>query len=516
MSSIVVGFGGTGAKMVQSFVLLAASGALKLARPVKVLLVDQDKGNGNTQRTAELIDLYLKLQKMVEKVADTRPFNVKLEVYSDIVWQPLRQTDITMGKFFRHTEDAGREDIASLLLDVLYTREELTRTTLGEGFRGHPSLGAPIFAETLDFSADPWHRLWQDIEQGVNGPGATVVLCGSIFGGTGAAGIPSTCKLLRERLDKLGAAGKRGRIVLNLALPYFTIREKQGAGLQANGKHFAANSKAALEYYHDARYLEFCDEIYLTGENDPAPIELASLGGKTQRNASHPLELFAACNVAHAVREGRAHGLVLTQRALPKTYQWSDLPLNDDTAVYGQGYVRARLGAFARTCYAMQSMRFALDGYKANAAVGDLAWLLDYFPDTKQLNAEDIKLVQRFSQLFLEWVGELELSAASIVNDEKPYSAEWFNADHLVNGSPADMSVHLKPINPDLMSTILLPSLQEERYSFRQLHHDLQRKPAGSARPGIAGLICDVYAAAGKTLPAFAAQAVNTTGGTHA
>ena len=518
MSSIVIGFGGTGAKMVHSFVMLAASGAIKLAQPVKILLVDQDRSNGNTQRTAEAVELYRKIHELMEAADDSvRPFNVKLETYSDVIWQPLRQAEATMAKVFRHTEIRSQQDVSSLLLETLYSHQELKETTLGEGFRGHPNIGAPVFAETLDFNAEPWRTVLQDIHQGIHAAGSTVVLCGSIFGGTGAAGIPSTCKILRQHIEKEGRAADRAQLVLNLAMPYFTIREQQGAGLQADGKYFAVNSKAALQYYHDARYLEFCDALYLLGDVDPAPIEIASVGGKTQRNPAHPVELFAACNIVHALSNKDAgRKLVLTQRTDAGSYQWDDLPVNDDAGIYAPGYIRARVGAFARTCYALQSLKTALDHYKATKNLGDLAWLLNYFPDTAQMNATQIEEVERMAQLFLEWAGEMQLSAASIQSKKVVYGAKWFKAETIVEGRAPDMTVRLKKLDPDSISTILQPEQAEERYTFRMLHHDLQRKPAGSMRPGLPGLVRDLYGECGKKLTGFHSNLAPAAGGSHA
>lgn len=510
MSSIVIGFGGTGAKIVHSFVMLAASGAVKLSQPVKVLLVDQDDKNGNTQRAAEAITLYRQIrEKVMDGVDDNvRPLNVQIEIYSHVIWQPLKGEGKTLGAAFRYDAQSGPDDITSRLLEFLYSPQELVETTLGEGFRGHPSIGAPVFANTLDFEDEPWHSVWADIEQGIKSSGSTVVLCGSIFGGTGASGIPSTCKILRQRLNDQGAAGDRGRVVLNLAMPYFTIREEKGAGLQAHGNNFPANSKAALQYYHDARYLEFCDELYLIGENDPAPIEVAAKGSKLQRNSAHPVELFAACNIVSALDSDETGNLVLTQRAHAGTYGWDDLPLNDDHAKYGPGYVRARMAAFARTCYAAQSLHNALQNYKKQGSLGDLAWLKDYFAETRDIDLEKIKQFERLAQLFLEWAGEMQLSAASILSNERTYRADWFNPDNIVSGRASDMTVQLKTLDPDLMGTLLQPRLSEETYTFRMLHHDLQRKPAGSMRPGLAGLICDIYRESGRTLPAFGSALV--------
>ena len=526
MSLLIIGFGGTGAKMVQSFVMLAASGALKLAQPVKILLVDQDRGNGNTQRTAETIESYRAARRLI--AADpgaVRPFNVDIQIYSEIIWQPLMDASATLGRTFRHNDSAADPDLTTRLLDVLYTREQLLETTLDKGFRGNPNIGAPVFADRLRFDAEPWRTVDSDLAAGIASGSATVVLCGSIFGGTGAAGIPSTCKVLRQRLKQVHRDGAnnqppRTRLVLNLAMPYFSIREEQNAGLQADGAHFLANSKSALQYYFDAHYLDFCDAMYLLGEQDPAPIDVAKVGDAGQRNAAHPLELFAACNIAAAFNAPKFNAdFILTQRTARETYAWDDLPLNGDAAHYPAGYVRARIGAFARMCFALEAAAPALDTYKASERLGDHAWLLNYFPRSASLNSDELKQLRHMAKLFLVWAGELELSADSMSSKVQKYGAEWFDPQPIVAGSPRNLSVALTPIDPEKLSGLVRPVRSEERYSYRTLHHDLQRKPAAAVKPGLAGFVCDLYRESGKTLTGFAGSPSETDqaeGATHA
>ena len=101
MSLIVIGFGGTGAKIVQSFIMMAGAGALKISRQVKILLVDQDRGNGNTTSADEAFKAYRDLRAMLHQGGDSvRPFSVDLQPCFDGIWQPLTNDRATLRSTF--------------------------------------------------------------------------------------------------------------------------------------------------------------------------------------------------------------------------------------------------------------------------------------------------------------------------------------------------------------------------------------------------------------------------------
>lgn len=123
---------------------------------------------------------------------------------------------------------AARHALDGLLARTLFTRAE-ARPEYSEGFRGHPDLGVLFFADLLGALEDMRaqgqpdelnamvDRMRADLDRGET---VQVLLTGSIFGGTGASGIPAVSRYLRHRF-----AGDTDRFVMGavLMLPYYRV-----------------------------------------------------------------------------------------------------------------------------------------------------------------------------------------------------------------------------------------------------------------------------------------------------
>jgi hypothetical protein len=391
----------------------------------------------------------------------------------------------------------------SRLMEILYDKKRIEEP-LDKGFLGNPNMGAPVFADTIDFSKEPWKQLDEDIGKGQGEGGARIVLCGSVFGGTGAAGIPNVAKILRQRVKAAHANPSKAKIILNLAMPYFSIRQVSGAAVQASGKNFLPNAKAALQYYSDQEYFDFCDAIYLLGEQHMAPIEVAYLGDLQQRNCAHPLELFAACNIRHALISDPAdldRKLFLVNRGEQNVYRWEDLPAGSAQT----DFIRARMGAFARFCFAFMVLREAMMLYSTGRAAGMLQPIIKlYFPTAQHINEGQIDAAKNFATFFLEWAGEMSLTAQSISSECK---AEWFLAQPLVDGDPRQLTVKLTEIGPknepDLYRILLPNNRKDERFKLSEELIAATKK--GNELRGIGAFINTLYAVCGGSLKGFGA-----------
>ena len=102
------------------------------------------------------------------------------------------------------------------LFEVLYSEKERD-TELDKGFRGHPSIGASVMAQTVLGNAEPW-KTFRDLVNADMNP--KVFLAGSIFGGTGASGFPTIAKLIKNELKAVKVKTQIGGA---LVLPYFTF-----------------------------------------------------------------------------------------------------------------------------------------------------------------------------------------------------------------------------------------------------------------------------------------------------
>jgi len=123
-----------------------------------------------------------------------------------------------------------------------------------------------------------------------------VVIIGSLFGGTGASGIPELVKAIRE--DKPKAC-----IATVFLLPYFTMERPDGGAI--NPALFFSKTKAALSFYKTSGTNKLINSRYYVGDPNPTRVRYAE-GGKEQENAAHMVELAAAMFIAHFVNDNAA------------------------------------------------------------------------------------------------------------------------------------------------------------------------------------------------------------------
>ncbi|WP_310484948.1 tubulin-like doman-containing protein [Chamaesiphon sp. VAR_48_metabat_403] len=302
------------------------------------------------------------------------------------------------------------------LLEVLYTPDERNQQ-LDEGFRGRPSIGAAVMSQ-IDLKRleiEPWGSFIQSINNAVGAQGkqARVLLCGSIFGGTGASGIPTIARLLRNKLEQQNIADrvKLGGLFL---LPYFSFTVPPGAetnGLYAASDQFLLNTESALRYYV-TQASQLFDSVYLLGNENTSEVEF-SVGNTTQKNRPHFVELYAALAVRDFLIEDRDDALMSITRDRVGEIKWSDLP--DDFNVKKLMTNAARL-AYLWTSDIEKTARYTLDnGFKV--ACRDEPWLDRYYDlqaDSKDRfdlphQQKGIETLSNWSRSYLIWLKELHV-----------------------------------------------------------------------------------------------------------
>jgi hypothetical protein len=331
----IICIGGSGAKCLESIVHLAATGLLGDSK-LEVLFVDPDESNGNVERTRNSLNIYQKCQELVnagDRAIDSGWMSAEIKYHG--LWSPFAETSQSreLGSFFRYNALRTNDPALSGFFDVLYSAEERNQS-LDEGFRGRPAIGSAVMSQ-IDMrrlGEEPWSSLIQSIEADAgNGQNPRVLLCGSMFGGTGASGLPTIAQLINNRLNppdenkNIRSSVRLGCIFL---LPYFSFTVPPDAedreGLFASADGFLLNTEAALRYYVD-RSGELFDTIYLLGNETTENVGF-SVGRGSQRNNPHFIELMAALAAKDFLFEDRMDSLMLLSRQKPGLVTWRDLP----------------------------------------------------------------------------------------------------------------------------------------------------------------------------------------------
>lgn len=324
MSYYLLAIGGTGNKILEALVYACAADALytldedqrRVPLPiVHALIVDVDAACGNTTRAKQAAEHYEHVrQAFAASRVRHRGFHTQLTVERWNMNLAKRATSVA-GMTQNHRRDR-------LLADSLFSRTE-AELRYSEGFRGHPDLGVLFFADLLDnldaLAAEGQpdelltllSQMRAEVDAGVT---VQVMLVGSIFGGTGASGIPSLSRFLRERFRD-----RADRFVLSavLMLPYYDVpatTADETLEIVVKSSAFLDKARTALQYYgmegmiragqDDARGVY--DALYLLGLPREAFVTQRnySTGSQSQENDAHLLEWLAVRCTAQFYRTG--------------------------------------------------------------------------------------------------------------------------------------------------------------------------------------------------------------------
>lgn len=316
----VLAIGGTGNKVLESMVYGAAADAFYYPNAqgekvpldaIHMLSIDVDAGCGNTTRAKLACSHYDKVYTCMKPLPRHRGFHTALEMKQWNMSSEVRELSID-SQVKNHKSDQP-------LARALFNKTE-SGLEYNEGFRGHPDLGVLFFSDMLEKINDPARKSAQDdfadtvaqIERNLNlGDTVRVALVGSIFGGTGASGIPIISKYLR---DRFGGANERFLMSVTLMLPYYKVpasAANEDMEIVIDSTVFMDKAKTALDYYGaeqmvatpDKPYVY--DSLYLLGlpREGFVSTRTYATGSSAQENDAHMMEWLAVRSIAHFFRE---------------------------------------------------------------------------------------------------------------------------------------------------------------------------------------------------------------------
>lgn len=523
-TNVLIGVGGTGAKVVESalYMMLAGLGP----KTVYVGLVDQDNANGNGTRTRELINQIITFQKdSASRVDSASPANSGGSALGKVEILPLFEED---GVQWRPTADAhgtlaqildkpGLDQDRRALLDLLFLdTEEEQHMGLAQGYRGRAHVGAASMLASLELTDTSFkRRMLELMRNGTVSQDLRIFLVGSVFGGTGAAGFPT----LARRLDAMRRGpdvphGSRVRLGGALMLPYFRFADATdpSANVVRTGE-LMPQARAALDYYHNLFKDEpVFDRLYLAGWNNMFHLNYHSAGDVDQRNPALPPELIGAQAVLDFFETNLSDDLPQTvdiqmsSRAEQDSFSWTDLPVPGASAnLRAETY--NRIGQMLRTAiYWLYSAQPEMDRRgltkKIKATwVRDLTEGVTFGPQTDSYRKN---LIALFTNV-LEWAGSMQLFSTAV--DGNRLRFELWNADAIGVFDPSNFGdpvrVHEQMSDAEMRTAFnrMLPSLagQDQPRSAADLYDeitDVSRRPIEAKHTGLGRMLAAVHNAA--------------------
>ncbi|MBF0518555.1 MAG: hypothetical protein HQK92_02400 [Nitrospirae bacterium] len=472
MNFYAIGIGGTGAKCMEALIHSCAAGLMPKGR-LSCLYIDPDRSNGSVGRSMVSLNKYIECKKL--SLGNIELFNNKLEILKPGLWSPIA-THIrpTLSNFFRYDTMKSERPEAAHLMDVLYSNKE-KETTLEQGFRGYPSIGAGIMSMAINDKSEPWRTFAQKIVQDLKaGDGARVFLFGSIFGGTGASGLPTIARKIKNTvMEELGRANAQSmvsekiQVGAAMVLPYFSFvfLEKEDE-LKAKSENFLLNTQVALKYYHQMDSLKIYDTVYLFGDETQSPVSKASLGGKTQENEPHFIELYAALSAIDFFN-GQDHiGYLMVARANNKVIDWQDLPDKRGTSI-----IKNKIGQMTRFAFAYLSTYFPMiEDIKEKGNPCQAPWFIDLFErENIKLSKEEVYQslldIKDYCETYLKWISSIHES----VKDESINLIKYDAFTHMQDEEEVKRGDLLRDFKFTEFNNLVYPFAHRSRNGLGQL-----------------------------------------------
>ncbi len=390
----IFAIGGTGARVVKSLTFLLAAGyPVNGNRRIKPVFLDPDKRNGDGTRTHRALTLYQRINAATK--GETEFFNAKVE-------RPFNDEksgwDASLGVEAGNNYFQERINYHSLSDDMQdFTRlmfgSQLLETTLENGYLGNPNVG------TVAMNMVKSEQWFNDFADNFN-EGDDIVLVASIFGGTGAAGLPLLVKTLRNA-GRYGITNpdrlEKARIGAVIVQPYFGVKTETDSPI--NQSTFIVKTKAALAHYNcdiDAQI----DVNYPVGDPimEPYPNEK---GGNAQKNPAHLVELIGALNIIDFIGGRRDRFVPFGTKNYPTDFRFTD---------FGRRLRDPLQRSLSQYTYAVKYWNEQIE----TAVQKSVAWTQNMGQGGSPLDASFVRsdkffaddLVE-FNKLYLQWLKEL-------------------------------------------------------------------------------------------------------------
>lgn len=523
---VLIGVGGTGAKVVEAalYMFLAGIGP----RKVIVGLVDQDKSNGNVNRTKKLINDIALFRQDFGGSKENRldwetdgdeggswlgSIDVQPLMEGDPHWRPSEDGPRSLADILGRSNmerEPGLVDLFDVLFEPGPTEQDMS---LAEGYRGRAHIGSAAMLASLELGNDGFKRRMEElIDQGSQNEQVRIFLIGSVFGGTGAAGFPT----LSRALDAIREAKAKDDEWLRdqvrfggaLMLPYFGFDDpKDRTANVVRNNDLMPQARSALEYYHHLfEHEPVFDRFYVAGWEHFFRLGYHQAGATDQINPALPPEMLgalAAIDFFEADLGPRKKDVpvMVSARGAAETLNWTDVPAEAAT----RHQVYDRLGRL---------MRLALYWrYEVEPELNRRKEFLHSFQPWMQYLAKDVKWdlhtpearvrVLDLLKDYLVWAGAMQLTSQTTTQPLNFHLWDTSAAHEPGHEPTATQPLAIRPPNrnavnvPSAFAQVLPPL--DPKHPLRGSDHivaDLNQKAPTAKNAGLGKMLCAVHRAA--------------------
>lgn len=356
MLNIFIAIGGSGTKVAEALIRLLAVGfptkiingiPTSAGDELQIWRLDPDRSAGAAQSLQQAVDNYNALQNSLKK-SNVHTSQWAMDIDSEVRHlNPLafsqereKENERMTLRGILHSQGKARNGENALasnpFINLFYEQKDLD-VEIDRGFYQKPFIGAPIvsiFAESLKDANSPGGKQCKFTV--LEAQAVRFFLCGSLYGGTGACGVPVMGKFLGDyKKDKPNLNWQIGGCLLapysqppappfeppshldmsnfaetvnqylhsyNGVEPFKSLADEQIKrklveqillGFYADPKEMTARARHSLVYYKD-HITAYFNALYLIGKQKPDELKNWSNGGASQQNPMNAAEVVAA------------------------------------------------------------------------------------------------------------------------------------------------------------------------------------------------------------------------------
>jgi hypothetical protein len=459
MAHYFIGVGGTGARCLEAVVYLAAAGLVE--GNLHVLLIDPDANNGNSSVAEGLMGYYYLVHREQQPRNAQFPGRLRTQNAPPPVLFQSRINDNGQfparwnaqqrnnRRFSEIVEYASRPPKLRSFIDLFYQSSDLSMD-LEVGYQGRTNVGAVALKQDLEETRDIeqtglrefLRALTNDLQNGE----ARVFVAGSVFGGTGAAGIPTLPALIKGLDAASLPQNSRDKLRWGCALmgPYF-IFPRDTSGNQHLGpgtdstKHPVATQAALLHYAHTHpgyQHVYFLGSPYRNQTN-----EQNHPGGDRQRNLPHYAEIVAALAAwdfynLHDIHpeERKLHYADSFDNGDDLGVSWETMPVSIANRQAQRAKIKQKLVSFTTFAYLYRNILH--NEFISNHSYLDSDMYKDNFSNRNlrlEGHTQEQALIglNNFCGSYLEWLRAIgRMGSSAVPSDSFPVLFNWEALEH--------------------------------------------------------------------------------------
>ena len=428
----LIAIGGTGSRCAEAVVYMAAAGLFH--NPIHMLIIDPDQNNGNSVKARQLVTNYHTLhlaqqprQAQLKGFRGTKlpapkllqaPINYQLgasNTQQSIFWHNPNAAQRRFGEVIEY--QAQKEEFKDFL-NLFYEPADL-EMVLDVGYRGRTNVGAVALKQDLEGTANIANSGLREFLANVNIDLQTeetkTFVIGSVFGGTGAAGLPTIPALIDRLPSEVISYDNRKKLRFGCAMmtPYFSFPKgnssNSGPGTDS-ARHAVATQAALLHYAHVPPGYQ---HVYFIGAPARAQTNDSNVvGGQNQTNDPHYAELIASLAaweffLLHQVRSDarELHFADTKQNDQDLGIGWNTLPVHPSNAVR-RDEIKRRLVIF--TTFAYFYKNFLYQGFINGRAYQETTWYRNNFQQvTLDEQGQALHDLYEFTSSYLRWLHKI-------------------------------------------------------------------------------------------------------------